>query len=123
MVADLVRAILERAAAARYQNDNGEPIKLVVGLDNGVVYRGHVIDPGEWVKINTVGGAGAKIVEGRVREVPGSWPSDTSYVPGGDQFDMIFMTMVEFLSGDRWVSGCSVAVDTHRVVFCGDQYF
>ncbi len=45
----------------------------------------------------------------------------------GDQlsdprYTMIFMTTVEYLSGDRWVNGSSMAMDVDSVEACGDQY-
>lgn len=139
MLADILQEILSSAANAEYRN-NGEPIKLVIALDNGTVYRGHLVSPEEWLEINSVDGrTGQGWVGGRERAVPGSWPKtftdpkvqerikQTAQVASrdgndGTTYTMIFMTMVEFLSGDHWVSGSSMATETNKVIACGEQY-
>lgn len=120
MVSDLVGALLDHFHRNDYKNPNGDPIKLVIGLDNGVVYRGHVVSGERWLEINTFGVTSPKVgTDG----VDGSWPPKFEYAfPEGDHRNTIYLTMVEFLSGDTWVSGCSLAADTKRVVIWGDQY-
>lgn len=123
-IPELVRAILRRAAADNYGRD-GDPIKLVVGLDNGVVYRGHIVARTDWLELNTVAGKGRKYTANREsQETPGSWRENPDYAPGDDDdHNVVYMTMVEFLSGGQWVSGCSLACETDKIVIAGDQYF
>ncbi|MEI2618926.1 MAG: hypothetical protein V9F06_15050 [Thermomicrobiales bacterium] len=123
MIDNLVGVILQSAERHEYRNENGGPIKLVIGLDSGAVLRGHLVSRSDWFQINSVNGEGNKIVNGETRVVPGSWPADLVVEPDTDTHDAIYLTMVEFLSGDTWVSGCSVAVDRSTVIICGDQYF
>ena len=180
MLADLLQEILTSAALSGYKHPNGDPIHLIIARDNGVVYRGELVDPEEWIMINTVAGQGTTWSGRRAVPAPGSWPQhvnlpadqqdihnqskaareaagkideeaireaakkaarevdgDTAEKAAEEavwkarkaaarehepQHTMIFMTMVEFLSGDRWVTGSSMATDTNKVVACGEQY-
>lgn len=141
MLADVIQEILARAARTGYRNEDDTPINLVIALTNGVVYRGQLVDPDEWLSINSIAGKGHTWVGRRGIPAPGSWPEDVKLPddqraikeaaraaaakgePQGDPtYTMIFMTMVEYLSGDRWVTGSSMATDVDKVVACGDQY-
>lgn len=181
MLVDLIQEILASAALAEYHHPNGDPIHLIVALEDGVVYRGNLVDPVEWIAINTVAGSGSTWAGRRAVPAPGSWPTHVK-LPADQQaiYDkskaareeaeakidaeairksareeaekanrdfsdadadaavwkakrefarevepqhtMIFMTMVEFLSGDRWVTGSSMATEVKKVVACGEQY-
>lgn len=139
MLADVLQEILRSAADARYNRPDGDPIKLVIALDNGSVYRGHLVSFEEWLEINSIDRTSPGWVGGRERPVRGSWPkaitdpdvltrirekekAAASEEEADITHTMIFMTMVEFLSGDRWVSGSSMATDAKKVVACGEQY-
>ena len=105
--------------------EDGEPtpIKIVLGLENGNVIRGHVVSAEQWFQINTAGNFSAKRVDKEVVTVEGSWPAGVAYRPDdAERFSTIYLTMVEFLSGNQWVSGCSVGIKTDKVSYCGDQY-
>ncbi len=108
-----------------YGNGNSvdNPVKIVLGLNNGNVIRGHVVSAERWLEINTFGNTAPKRIDGDEQQVEGSWPAELGYSPDdAERFSTIYLTMVEFLSGDRWVSGCSVGVKTDKVTYSGDQY-
>lgn len=120
MIVDLARDLLQFFHDKRYENDEGQPIKLVIGLDNGVVCRGHVVSAERWLKLNMFGSSGPKV---GFDNVSGAWPTGFNYAPSdGERFTTVYLTMVEFLSGGGWVSGCSIAVNAEKIIFLGDQY-
>lgn len=107
-----------------YENTDHSPINIILGLTNGNVIRGQIVSAERWLQINTFGNSAPKLLEnGESFDAAGSWPPGFVYAPDdAERFSTIYLTMVEFLSGDRWISGCSVCVGTGRVEYQGDQY-
>ena len=159
-VADLLLELLTHFAKKNWVNENEDPIKLILTLENGLTFRGHVVPRERWIEANLLPpntGTNANAdnhaeeprsveakADGSAEEsksandsqqgdtggtvtttpAPGSWPRDTidNVTATDDRHDMVYLTHVEFLSGDTWVPGCNMACDRQKVHGKGDQY-
>ncbi len=112
----ITRSLIRYLDANGYQNPNNpsQPYKIVLILDSGVVLRGTIISPDDFLRANSW-------------RNDGHWPD-----PEVDGFvypteidtptDFVHLTDVEYLSGSGWVSGSTVRVGINVVQAAGEKY-
>ena len=113
----LTRRLIDYLDSIGYKHpDNStQEFKIVLALDNGVVLRGRIVSPDEFLRINS-------------RLNDGHWPdpeADGFRYPFGpdDPKEFVHLTDVEYLSGGVWVAGSTARVGVSIVKMAGEKYF
>ena len=112
----LTRSLIDYLDSIGYKHpDNStQEFKIVLALDNGVVLRGRIVSPDEFLRINS-------------RLSDGHWPdpeADGFGYPFGtdDPKEFVHLADVNYLSGGAWTEGSTARVDIRFVMMAGEKY-
>ena len=112
----LTRQLIRYLDSIGYQHPDNptQEFKIVLALDNGVVLRGRIVSPDEFLRINS-------------RLNDGHWPdpeADRFTYPFGtdDPKEFVHLTDVKYLSGGVWTEGSTARVDIRFVMMAGEKF-
>ena len=112
------------------QQEFPKGVKALLVLENGVVLRGQIVSPDQFMIINqkptddnskraqTIADVGLQ------RTADGSWPPGFTYPQAANEppSNYVHLIDVEFMTASGWVASSTARIPTRKVIALGDQW-